>query len=376
MRTLVTGATGMVGSAIARELCSRGHQVRVLARPTSDLSNLAGLPIELARGDILDRPSVRAAVAGCDAVVHAAGLVGFRPGMRDRLMAVNVKAVEVVMSEALAAGVWRAVLTSSTSAVGGSFSPRVADERTPSNAEALGIDYFVSKLRGEQAALAVGEQGLEVVVLRPGYVLGPGDLGRSSGATVLAFAQHKFIGYVDGGVSFCDVRDVARGHAAALERGRPGEIYFLGGHNRTMGEAIRALCEGIGMDMPPRIPYPIALGFAALNETYRELIGQRCHLTVDFVRATALYTYVSSEKAKAELGYRIRPHEVMLRDTLRWWIARGKLAPLTPQLREIAREVSIAERLPFPAPERRRPARRRRAHAEAHAHGNGHAPPQ
>ncbi|HUL58547.1 MAG TPA: NAD-dependent epimerase/dehydratase family protein [Anaeromyxobacteraceae bacterium] len=337
MRVLVTGATGLVGSAIASELVSRGHRVRVLVRPTSDLSNLEALPLEVARGDILDRASVQQAVDGCQAVVHAAGLVGFRPGMRHQLMAVNARGVEVVLGAAREAGVRRAVLTSSTSALGGTYRPRVADEAARSNAEALGIDYFVSKLRGEENAFVEGARGLEVVILRPGYVLGPGDLGRSSGATVLAFATGKFPGYVEGGISFCDVRDVAAAHAEALVRGRPGEIYHLGGHNATMTQAVRRLAVMAGMEMPPRIPYLVALSGALVSEAWN-LVGLKrpWHLTVDFVRSVSLYTWVSSEKAKRELGYRIRPHDEMLRDTLAWWVARGKLPLTTPELRRLA----------------------------------------
>lgn len=356
MRVLVTGATGLVGSAITRELVARGHAVRVLARPSSDLSNLAGISVELARGDVLDPPSVKAAVHRRDAVVHAAGLVGFRPGMRERLLAVNERGVANVFAAARVAGVRRGVLVSSTSAVGGSFSPRVADESTPSNAERLGIDYFVSKYRGERAALAEARDGLQVVILRPGYVLGPGDLGRSSGATVLLMVTGRLPGYVEGGVSFCDVRDVARAHAEAIEREGASGTYFLGGHNLRMSEAVRRAAALCGLPSPRQIPYPLALAGALAGALCERLGGSRW-LPVDFVRSTSMYTFVSSARAERELGYTVRSYEEMTRDTLAWWIARGRLEPKTPELRAVAAQANLVW---SPPPEPRRAAKRRR----------------
>ncbi len=343
MRVLVTGATGLVGSAVARELVSAGHDVRVLARPKSDLSNLAGLPVAIARGDVLDGPSVRAAAEGCDGLVHVAGLVGFRPGMRERLLAVNTTGVAVTLEAARQAGVRRAVVTSSIAAGGGTYRPIVQDETAPSNAEAIGIDYFVSKLRGEHAARQVAARGLEVVILRVGYVLGPGDLARSSGATALLFLTGAIPAYVDGGVSFCDVRDVARAHLAALERGGPGELYLVGGHNLRMGEVVSRFAGVAGLPPPRRIPYPVALVGTLAWETWRLLGGEvRCRVSVDLVRASGLFTFVSSAKAERELGYTILPIEESARDTVRWWVQRGKLRTTTPELRALARESGAA----------------------------------
>lgn len=336
MRVLLTGGTGFVGSAVARELGRRGHAVRALARPGSDLSALDGTGAEVTRGDVLDRASVAAALAGCEAVVHTAGLVGFRPGQRDALLAANARSVDVVLGAALAAGVRRAVLTSSVSVVGGTRAPRVADESTPSNAEALGIGYFVSKLRGEQAALALARQGLPLVVVRPGYVLGAGDVRGSSASTVLALARRRIPAYAEGGASFCHVEDVARGHAAALERGRAGETYVLGGHNLAMSAFVARVGALAGVPPPRRVPYGVAIAAAAAAEWGARLRGTTPSLSVDLVRGSALYTFVSSAKAERALGYAIRPFDDMVRDTLRFYLARGKLRPATPELRALA----------------------------------------
>src|SRR5262249_31974999 len=163
-------------------------------------------------GDVLDRDSVSRALAGCEGVVHTAGIAHFRPRHEREMYEVNEGGVKVVLGAALDAGIRRAVLTSSTAAMGGALTPRVHDESTPANAEALGIDYSMSKLRGEQAALELAGRGLPVCALRPVVILGPGDIYQSSATTVLALARRKLPLYVQGGASFCDVRDVARAH--------------------------------------------------------------------------------------------------------------------------------------------------------------------
>jgi dihydroflavonol-4-reductase len=336
VRVLVTGATGFVGSWVARELVSRGHVVRVLVRRTSKLANLETLPLERAEGDVTDRASVERALDGCEGVMYAAGVVGFRPADAERQYAVNAGGVEVVFSAALGAGVKRAVLTSSVAVMGGSPSPRVIDETSGGNAEELGIDYMVSKLRGERAALRLAERGLPVCAVRPAVVLGPGDVYRSSATLVLALARRQLPLYVRGGSSFCDVRDVASGHAEALARGRPGQAYILGGHNLVTDELIRRVSGATGVPPPRRVPRMLALATAAAAEAVARLRGAEARLSPQLVRASSLYTFVSSAKAMAELSYCIRPFEESLADTLRWFIAQGRLRPTTPQLRALA----------------------------------------
>jgi dihydroflavonol-4-reductase len=324
VRVLVTGATGFVGSWVARELARRGHEVRALVRPTSSLRNLAGAPLERVEGDVLEAASVERALHGCDAVVHSAGVVHFLPGDA-RQRAVNAGSVEVVLGAALRAGVRRAVLTSSTAVMGGTPRPVVADESTPSNAEALGIRYFTSKLEGERAGMALHARGLPLVVVRPSVVLGPGDVYRSSAATVLAVARRRLPFYVDGGQSYCDVRDVATGHAEALERGRIGEAYVLGGANLTTGEMMERVAAIAGVPPPRRLPYAVALVGALAGEAWARLRGRAPKFPVQLVRSGHLYTYVSSGKARSELGYANRPFDDTVRDTLDWFAGEGRL---------------------------------------------------
>ena len=336
MRVLVTGATGFAGSWVARELLARGHEVRALVRARSSLANLEGLALERAEGDVTDRASVERAIAGCEAVVHTAGVAHLRPGDEARLEAVNHRGVAVVLGAALRGGAKRAVLTSSVAAMGGTLEPVEMDEARESNAEALGIDYFVSKLRGEREALRLAREGLPVSVVRPAVLLGPGDIYRSSTATFLALARRQLPMVVRGGASFCDVRDVARGHAEALERGRPGEVYILGGHNLDLREMVERVARVTGVPPPRLLPYPLALGAAALAELVGRLRRRGTGLSRQLVRASRLYTFVSSEKARRELGWAARPFEESLADTLRWYIAAGRLRPTTPQLRGLA----------------------------------------
>ena len=338
MHVLVTGATGLVGGAVVAELLARGLRVRALVRPTSPLDRLggpAGGPVELATGDVLDRPSVERALAGCQGVIHAAGIPTIGVEDHARLLAVNAGGVETVLGAALAAGVERAVLTSSAAVLGGAPVPRVADEETTSSADTLGIGYFVSKLRGEEVGLDLAARGLPLVVVRPAFVLGPGDVHGSSAAIVLALAQGRLPVYVQGGASFCDVRDVARGHVEALLRGRPGEAYLLGGRNLTMDEFVGRTCRLAGARPPLRLPFALALA-ATRAQALAARLGGPPPVPEELLRASRLYTFVTSAKAQRELGYAIRPFEDTVRDTLRWYLARGALRPGTPELRALA----------------------------------------
>ena len=315
MRVLVTGATGLVGGAVVKELLAHGHAVRALVRADSDLTHVSQPGVEHARGDVLDRPSVERALAGVDAVIHAAGLSQLGGVDKARLFAVNAGGVEVVLGAALSAGVARAVLTSSTAVLGGSRVARVADEETTSSAETLGFDYFVSKLRGEEVGLDLAARGLPLVVVRPAFVLGPGDLAGGSAAMVLALARGAIPAYVQGGASFCDVRDVARGHVEALHRGTAGETYILGGHNLTMDELVGQVCRMAGVREPLRLPYSLALAGLRVMALAHRLGGPAPAVSEELLTASRLYTFVTSAKAQRELGYAIRPVEASIRDT-------------------------------------------------------------
>ena len=344
MNVLITGATGFLGSWVARALSERGHRVVALVRANSKLDNLADLPLERRTGDVLDAASIAAALDGCDAVMHVAGVAHFQAGETERMYAVNIEGVRNVLAAAQAAGVKRVVVTSSLGALGGAKTPRVADDTTPSNAEALGIDYLISKHRGEQVALEFARAGLDVCVTRPAVLLGPGDIYNSSAHTFRAIASRKLPVYVPGGASFTDVRDVAFSHVIALERGARGETYLLAGHNLPIREMVERVARTAGVRPPRAMPYALALGVAAVAESTAKLLRRHTDLSRQLVKASALFTFASSDKAIRTLEYRIRPFEESLRDTLRFFLANGRLRATTPELRALAGQGDKAPR--------------------------------
>jgi dihydroflavonol-4-reductase len=338
MKVLVTGGTGFVGSWVARELASRGHALRLLVRPRSCLDNIRDIPGERIVGDITAAASVDRAIAGCEAVIHAAAVARLRAGDRDNLLAVNEGGTQNVLGAALRAGVRRAVFVASAGALGGTWEPLAVDERWRGSAEKVRVDYFVSKHRAEQVALELGRAGLPLVILRPGVTLGPGDVYHSSAGTVLMLARGKLPAYVRGGGSYCDVRDVAHAHAEALEHGRSGESYLLGGYNLELGELARMVSRLSGVPMPLRVPYPLMLTVAGLRELGARVRGQRCPVSRQLVRGARRYTFLDSRKANMEFGYATRPLAVTVRDTLRWFLEHGDLEASTPELRALRAE--------------------------------------
>lgn len=336
MKVLVTGATGLIGGWAARELSERGHDLRVLLRPGSRLDNLEDVPAERVAGDVTDRRSVEQAVSGCDAVLHAAGLARLRAGDLSRLLAVNRDGTVNVLEAALRAGVRRTVYISSVGAMGGTLDPVALDESWSGSAESSGVDYFVSKLEGERAAVEIGRRGLPLVVLRPGSILGPGDVYHSSCGLVLLLARGEIPALFQGGTSYADVRDVAKAQAEALERGRAGEVYVVGGHNVEKHELAKLVSRLAGVPAPPLVPYQLMLASAFLQEVWAKLKGERPRISRQLIRGGRRYTYLASGKAQRDFGYRTRPLEETVRDTLCWFLAHGDLEPITPELRRLA----------------------------------------
>lgn len=339
MKILVTGGTGFLGAWIVRELAAAGHSARVLVRRRSNLANLSallagsgGAQVERAEGDVLDAESVQKALAGCDGVIHTAGVAHFNPEDLALMQRVNADGADIVLSAALRAKVQRAVLTSSVAAMGGSRAARIADETTASNAEELGIHYCVSKWRGEQAGRRLCQAGLPLCIIRPAVALGPGDISHSSTETFLALARRRLPVYVAGGASFGDVRDMARAHVAALTAGRVGATYILGGHNLEMAELVQTVQQLTGVAAPRPVPYAVALAAATVAEMTGRALGRKSKLSRQLVMASHLYTWVSSARATAELGYLVRPLQESLRDTFRYFLKNGRLKPTTPEL--------------------------------------------
>jgi dihydroflavonol-4-reductase len=316
-KTLVTGGTGFVGLHLVRELARRGDELRLLVRERSNTAPLERIEWERATGDVTDRDSVRRAMLGVDRVFHVAGTTSMRSRDRIRVFRVNVDGTRNVFEEALRAGAERAVLTSSSSAVGAAKPGETIDEDHPFTVGHLGIAYINSKHDAELAAMRTAAKGLPVVIVNPSFVLGPDDPSPSgtSNALVRRLLLRRIPGYVDGAINIVDVRDVARGHLLADERGEDAERYLLTGRNFTLQRLFADLSRIAEVPTPPLRMHGRLV--VAGVETM-ELIGAPLPTSPDEVRSgTQWFTY-RNDKAREQLGWEPRPHEETLEDTVRW----------------------------------------------------------
>jgi dihydroflavonol-4-reductase len=317
-KTLVTGATGLVGSHVARVLVERGDDVCVTVREHAMLDALGDLDVEVVTADVLQRDDMRRALRGVDRLFHVAGATTLRAGWR-ALYDANVIGTRIALEEALRAGVERVVHTSTIAAIGPAPHGSTADETQPFNAARVGISYANAKAEAEREALRVCAQGLPVVIVNPGLVLGPGDLFRSSTELVRRFLRREIPLYVDGAQCIVGAADCARGHLLAEERGRVGERYVLGGRNFTNDRLFADLGRLSGVEPPAlKLPLAAALAFARAAES---LPGSPT-MTVEEVRALSLWWAFRSTKARRELGWTPGHHEQPLIDTIEWFRSR------------------------------------------------------
>lgn len=314
-KTLLTGATGFIGSHLARALVARGDDVRITVRETSDTRHLEGLELEPVRCDVLDRRAVRRALKGVDRVFHAAGMTSVRPRDADRLFSVNVGGTTIVMEECLRADVGRVVFTSSAAALGPAERGETADEQQLFTAAHLGIPYVSSVHEAEGVALRVAAQGLPLVCVNPAVAFGPGDVHVTSTRLVRSFLLGKVPAYADGGLNVVDVRDVAQGHLQADALGAVGERYILGGRNYTFDRLFADLGRLTGITPPVKVPR----GLAAVATGVMGLGPGRGLLTPAEVAAASQFWTYSSNKAKRELGFSARSHEDTLEATVAWY---------------------------------------------------------
>lgn len=324
MKALVTGGTGFVGSHIARALVETGHEVRVLHRATSKLDALAGLSFESALGDLTDADSLRAACEGCDWVFHAAAVADYWRADVQRMFDANVEGTRRVLAAARAAGVRRVVFTSSAAAVGQREDGLPADESVRFNFSPSRFPYGYSKALAEEVVLEAAAQGQEAVILNPVVVMGPGDLNVISGGFVLNIKRLSWVVPVtSGGVAVTDVRDIARWHLAAAERGRSGERYLLGTWNVSYPEWFALIADVVGAARPG-LPMPgWALPFIADAADF--LAARGIHLPVDGnqIRLGARHIYFDCSKAWKELGEPTIPMRQSVEDTYCWYLEHG-----------------------------------------------------
>ncbi len=326
---LITGATGFVGSAVARKLAAEGFAVRALVRPHGRRDRqIAGLGLELAAGDIRDPGSVRDAMRGVRYVFHVAADYRLWAPDPTEIFATNVTGTRIVMEEALRAGVERVVHTSSVATLALRADRSPADESIPlAEDEGIGA-YKRSKIAAERLVEAmVRERGLPAVIVNPSTPIGPRDIRPTpTGRIILEAARGKIPGFVDTGLNLVHVDDVADGHLAALRRGVVGERYILGGQNVALADMLAQIAALVNRRPPRlRIPRAIALAAAYGEEAIARVRGTEPLATVDGVRMAEHWMYFTAAKAEGALGFRARPYQEGLADALRWFREAGYL---------------------------------------------------
>jgi len=327
MRALVTGATGFVGSAVARALSRAGWQVRALTRVGSDPRNLAQLPLEVALGDLTDSASLDAALRDCDALFHVAA--DYRLGAADpeRLYLTNVEGTRNVLNAAQRAAVARVVYTSSVATVGLPADGTPGTEDTPVGLADMIGHYKRSKFLAEQVVREFVRHGAPVITVNPSTPIGPGDVKPTpTGRIVVDAALGRTPAYVDTGLNVVHVDDVAAGHLHAFDRGRIGERYILGGENMTLREILLHISRLSGRG-PPRIrlPHAAVLPLAYASEALARATGRGARVTIESVRMARKRMYFSSDKAVRELGYSWRPPAVAFEEAIAWFREQGVL---------------------------------------------------
>ena len=328
MPTLVTGGTGFIGSAVVRRLLAEGEDVRVLVRPNADRRNLDGLAVEIAIGDLLEPASMKAALAGCDALFHIAA--DYRLWVPDPkpLYSTNVDATKSLMRAAGDRGVARIVYTSSVAALATSVGGRPSDEEAPVDIDDMIGHYKRSKFLAEAAVRAMVERdGLPAIIVNPSMPLGPRDVKPTpTGRVIIEAARGRIPAFVDTGLNVVHVDDVAAGHLLAFAKGTVGERYILGGQDMTLGQILAAVAT-LRRRRPPRfrLPHGAIMPFAYAAQALAHLTGREPLVSVDGLRMARKTMFYSSAKAERELGYRARPAEHALRDALDWFSEHGYL---------------------------------------------------
>ena len=326
MRVFVTGWTGFVGGHVARAYAAAGAELRLLTRKTSNVAGLEGIAAERVVGDLREPEGLRKAVRGCDAVVHVAA--DYRLWVRDpkEMYAANVEGTRELLRIAREEGVAKVVYTSSVATMGFQKDGTIVDESTPVSIKDMIGHYKRSKFLAEQEAIAAARAGQHVMILNPTTPIGSGDAKPTpTGRIVVDFLNRKFPAYVDTGLNLVDVGEVARVHVSALEQGRPGERYILGGENLTLKQILDRMSAITGLPSPKvKVPHAVAMAFAFFDETWTGKIrGKEPRATVEAVRMGKKMMFASSAKAERELGFRVLPIYNALRGAIDWFVANG-----------------------------------------------------
>jgi dihydroflavonol-4-reductase len=326
MLAFLTGATGFVGSHVARALADQGAHLRLLVRPNSNTKNIQDLKADLVIGDLRDPVSLEKGIAGCDVIFHVAA--DYRLWVRDpdEMYRANVEGTQSILEAARKNGVRRIVYTSSVATMGFTSNGQPADETSPVSLDNMIGHYKRSKFMAEEIALKAGRSGMDVVVVNPTTPVGERDIKPTpTGRIAVDFLKKKFPAYVDTGLNLVDVRECAHGHLAALEKGRSGERYILGGENLTLKQILNKLAAITGLPSPKvRVPYMVALATGVVDEVVTgHILGREPRATIDAVRMGRKKMFVSSGKAERELGWKLVGVDAALRRAVDWFQANG-----------------------------------------------------
>ena len=322
MTTLVTGATGFLGSALARELLKEGRTLKLLVRKNSDTRNIDELDCEVAHGDLQDRDSLKSALAGCHTLYHTAAYYSLWSQDKKLIYDINVQGTRNILESALEMGVEKIVYTSTVGCIGLSEDGTPANENQPMNPATLCNDYKLSKYEAEQVAHELFGRGLPVIIVNPSTPIGPRDIKPTpTGKIILDFLNRKMPAYIDTGLNLIDVTDCARGHILAEEKGRPGERYILGNKNMSLKDILLALEALTGLKAPRiKLPYWVAYTAGLACEWASDNIThQPPSVPLAGVKMAKYFMYFDPSKAIRELGLPQNPVENALGQAVRWF---------------------------------------------------------
>src|SRR5207302_671586 len=316
MLAFVTGATGFVGSHVARALAAQGAGLRLLVRAKSNLKNVESIKADLVTGDLRDPASLEKGIAGCDVVFHVAA--DYRLWVRDpeEMYRANVEGTRAILETSRRNKIRRVVYTSSVATMGFTSNGQSADESSPVSLDNMIGPYKRSKFQAEHVAIEAARAGQDVVIVNPSTPVGERDIKPTpTGRIVVDFLKRKFPAYVDTDLNLVDVKECALGHISALEKGRSGERYILGGENLTLKQILDRLAAITGLESPTlKLPYAFAFAAGVVDEMVTgRLLGHEPRATIDAVRMGRKMMFVSSAKAERELGWRTVPVDGALR---------------------------------------------------------------
>ena len=326
MKVFITGATGFVGSHVAQQLSDSGADLRLLVRQSSRRDNIAQLNADVVLGDLRDSASLRKGMEGCELAFHVAADYRLWTKNPEEMYDANVNGTQSLLKAAQEAGVRRVVYCSSVATMGFGNGDLVTDEDTAVSVADMIGHYKRSKFLAEQVVLDAAKKGVDVVMVNPSTPIGERDIKPTpTGRIVVDFLKRKFPAYADTGLNLVDVKDVARAHILAAEKGRPGIRYIVGGENLTLKQMLDKLAAITGLPSPTvKVPHAVTLLAGVVDEFWTGHIrGQEPRVTIDAVRMGRKKMWVSSARAERELGYKFAPVDDCLRRAAEWFVANG-----------------------------------------------------